>query len=193
MLIKGVPLATKSRSLRERPALVAGRVGGVNKPTPVTLGAFAGYSFPIFASDDEECFFRNSVPRRWDGITNPTFTILMWLTSAETIGKKFDFQLSWNKVNPTVAAAIATATVIDVLTGDITLTDDNNDQYKIHSHTYTIDLDHATLVSNLAGGDDLVMRLRRVQNSAGAGSEITGEVVLFDWYITYQVDRVFSA
>ena len=64
MLIKGVPLATKSRSLRERPALVAGRVGGVNKPTPVTLGAFAGYSLPIFASDDEARFFRNSVPRR---------------------------------------------------------------------------------------------------------------------------------
>ena len=124
-----------------------------------------------------------------DASLNPTFTTLM-LTPLSTTGRS---RLSAvEQGQPDSRGGYCTATVTDAM-ARITLTDDNNDQYKIHSHTYTIDLDHATLISNLAGGDDLVMRLRRVQNSAGAGSEITGEVVLFDWYITYQVDRVFSA
>jgi len=167
MIIKGVPLATKSRSLRERPALVAGRVTGTAKPASVTYGAMAGYLFPIFASDDQECYFRNSVPRRWDGESNPLFVIVCALASANSAGKKFQWQLSWNKVTPTATGAVLPATTIDVDSGDITLTSDNNAQYAVHVITWELDYDNASLASNMTMGDDFFLRLRRIANTGG--------------------------
>jgi len=67
MLIKGVPLATKSRSLRVRPDLDFSSITAQGKPTFVTIGAISGYSLPIYNNDNEELFFRFSIPRRWDG------------------------------------------------------------------------------------------------------------------------------
>ncbi len=47
MLIKGVPLATKSRSLRVRPDLDFSSITAQGKPTFVTIGAISGYSLIV--------------------------------------------------------------------------------------------------------------------------------------------------
>src|SRR5512137_1233363 len=55
------------RHLSMRPAFVAGKTTSPQKPTPVFLGAWGVYSLPIYASDNEELFWRLQVPGRWDG------------------------------------------------------------------------------------------------------------------------------
>jgi hypothetical protein len=97
------------RGLTLRPQLYAGRIGGVTKPTFVTYGANAGYSFPIYNNDDEEMFFREHIPGRWDGASDISAVFVFYLSGAEDAGDNFRFQLSWaNKA--TASGVISNAT-----------------------------------------------------------------------------------
>ena len=119
-----------------RPQLYAGRVGGVTKPTFVVLGAYAGYSFPIYASDDEELFFRESIPGRWDGASNINAYAVVMLSAAEDVGDKFQFRLSWAS-HVTGSGALASA-VTDVRTSQ-TVAAGCSAQYSVYLLTFAVD------------------------------------------------------
>lgn len=127
-----------SMRLTMRPALVAGRIGAQNKPTPVVVGAHAGYSFPIFNSDDEEIFFREYVAGRWDGLSDITVSVICCLAAAEDVGDYFKFQLSW-ETKATGSGVISTSTT-DVLVEQAVLAD-RAAQYSIYKLEFTIDWD----------------------------------------------------
>jgi len=86
MLIKGVPLASKPRTLVERIRFHEGRIAAQTKPTSVERGAFHIWSFPVWSSDDEELFGKMLVPGRWDGISNMTVYLKHVLMGAEDVG-----------------------------------------------------------------------------------------------------------
>lgn len=189
MDLRGIPTNTNLRSFRERPQLVSGKVAQNSKPTAVERGVFSGYSLPIWNSDNEELFFRCNVPRRWDGATNPTCTVIGYLDTAETDGDDFQLQLGWfNEVCDNSANALAD-TVNLVASNNIDCPSPRNAQYTVFSHTFTIDLDVAD--PHLVAGDLLGLRLRRIA-VAGGGVEIAGEFVVVDIYISWPINQAYT-
>ena len=62
--------------LTMRPAIVAGKLTNPIKPVAVEVGAHAGYTMPIYANDNQELFFRDYIPGRWDGASDPIVSII---------------------------------------------------------------------------------------------------------------------
>lgn len=175
---------TKAK-LTMRPTLVGGRVGANTKPTPVTVGAHAGYSLPIFNADAEDLFFRDYVPGRWDGASNITCTVICCLVATQSGGVKkyFKLQLSWEN-QP--SAGVITAGTHD-LTNEVECAI-NEAQYTLHYPTFTIP--YNSFSPNIAASDHLGLRLFRI---AADGTAIADEVIVLDVLLTYQVDKIFKA
>ena len=167
-----------------RPQLYSGRVGGVAKPTFVTLGAYAGYSFPIYNNDDEELLFRESIPGRWDGASNINAYAVVMLSAAEDVGDKFKFQLSWAS-HVTGSGALASA-VTDVGTSQ-TVATSRSAQYSIYLLTFAID--YTVPTPDLAPGDHFGGRIRRI---AAAATQVSNEIILLDFYMTYNVNKIYK-
>ena len=167
-----------------RPQLYAGRVGGVAKPTFVTLGAYAGYSFPIYNTDDEELFFRESIPGRWDGASNINAYMVLMLSAAEDVGDKFKFQLSWAS-HVTGSGALSNTTT-DVPIEQAVATS-RSAQYSIYLLTFAID--YTVPTPDLAPGDHFGGRIRRI---AAAATQVSNEIILLDFYMTYNVNKIYK-
>lgn len=177
---------TAKRSLTMRPAFVAGKTAGSGKPTPVAVGVWAGYSMPIYNSDDEELFWRLHFPGRWDGASNITYYLLVCISAAETLGDDFRIQVSWNHVDG--STGVIDATAVQDLTADGDCAADHNAQYSIFTLSFSIDWDIDT--PDIIVGDTLAGRVRRI---ASGGVEIAGEVIVLDHWLTFTVDKVFKA
>jgi hypothetical protein len=176
-------VGTAKRSLTLRADLDYTKVTAQGKPTQVTVGAFHGSSMPIHNNNDEELFFNENVPARWDGASDIEFHVLVALASAETTGETFNFQLSWNQVGETDVVPTATHDVTD----EITVVDGT--QYATYMLEFTIDYD-ADAGDAIASHDSLACRLRRI---ASSGDEVDGEVIVLDWHTHYTVDKMFRA
>lgn len=123
----------------------------------------------------KSCFFNHSVPRRWDGVSNPTVVARVYLDTANT-SKNFQLRLAWehNKVGEVVAA---TSNDVDtpVETGTAS-------QYKAFDVSFEIDYDIDGAGNEVVPGDQLALRLYRI---AAPSNEIAGEVVVMSAYIDY--------
>lgn len=155
------------------------------KPTPITLGAFTGFSMPVYSADEEELYFRMRAPYRWDGTTNPWFKMIVALSAAEDVGDKFQFQLSWN--NTSVTGAIEADTV-DVST-ETTIITDHSAQYSTYSVAFELDYDNAGLQQTLIARNNLVGRIRRI---AASSLEVSNEIYILDWITQWSVDKIFG-
>lgn len=174
---------TSKRILTLRADLDYTRITAQGKPTQVIVGIFHGYGMPIYNNDDEELFFNENVPGRWDGASNIMFHTLVALAAAETTDETFKFQLSWNQVGET---DVVSATTHDV-THEITVVDGT--QYATYMLEFTIDY-NIDAGDAIVAHDDLCARLRRI---ASAGDEVDGEIIVLDWYTHYVVDKMFRA
>ena len=168
-----------------RPQLYAGRVGGVAKPTFVVLGAYAGYSFPIYASDEEQLFFRESIPGRWDGASNINAYAVVMLSAAEDVGDKFQFQLSWAS-HVTGSGALASAAK-DARASQAVAAG-RSAQYSIYVLTFVVGYTLPT--PDLAAGDHFGGRIRRI---AATAPQVSNEIILLDFYMTYNVNKIFKS
>lgn len=177
---------TTSGHLAMRPAFVAGQTAAKVKPTPVTLGAFAGYSMPIYNSDDEELFWRLGVPGRWDGASDITYYLVVCLASAEDEGDDFGYQLSWAFTDGTTGAISSSTTDIPTVTQNCG--SGHTAQYSVFKLSFTIEWDAPT--PDVAAGGVLAGRVRRV---ASGGTEISGEVIVLDHWLDFVVDKVYKA
>lgn len=180
---------TAKRKLTMRPAVNMGLIGVKSKPVQVEVGAYQCFQMPIWDSGtnvDQELFYRERIPYRWDGASNINFKMLVALNSAETVGKKFKFQFSWNKTSVTdqISAAVVDAS------SEVTITTDHNAQYKTYSVPFTVVYTDAS--SNIAARDMIAGRVRRVANSGGAGTEIAGDILICDWVSEYQIDKLYG-
>ena len=168
-----------------RPQLYAGRVGGVAKPTFVTLGAYAGYSFPVYNNDNEELFFRESIPGRWDGASNINAYAVVMLSAYEDVGDKFQFQLSWAS-HVTGSGALASAVAIVVKSQ--TVETGRSAKYSIYVLTFAVN--YTVPTPDLAAGDHFGGRIRRI---AAAAPQVSNEIILLDFYMTYNVNKIYKA
>lgn len=167
-------------TLRLRPQVEFGKIQATSKPTIVSRGVVQGYSFPIYNSDDEELFITQFVPHRWDEASNITFGCMAMLDTANT-DKKFKLQIEWEQV--TAGDVVGTSTVTASTEIDVT---GAASQYMTYDVTMTVDYD-ANTPDVIEPNDILAIRLRRV---AASSAEITGEVILYGFYIQYNRDKI---
>ncbi|MDH7506202.1 MAG: hypothetical protein QHH15_00240 [Candidatus Thermoplasmatota archaeon] len=171
--------------LTMRPSLVAGKIGAVGKPTPVEIGVHAGYSMPVYSNDDEELFFREYIAGRWDGASNITVSVIVVLAGAEDVGDKFKFQLSWE--NKATSSGVITTDATDVEV-ETTILEGRAAQYSIYKVDFAIDWDLND--PDVVASDHLGLRLRRI---AASSLECSGEIVVLDCVITYDVNKIFKS
>lgn len=171
-----IPSGDSVVGLRQRPGLNHTAIAGKSfVPTPVSVGIISGYSLPVTnGADDEWLNFKHSVPRRWDQKSNFTFNVMCYLASANT-NKKFQLNLAWEHFGAgDVVPATSNAVPIETDTGTAA-------QYTAFLVSFPIDydIDGADVI---VPGDTIVGRLSRI---AASSLEISGEVVIADWYFNY--------
>ena len=156
-----------------------------SKPTQVSIGVFKGYSFPIYAADNEELFFRETIPERWDGVSDIVFHVKVALADAEDVGDSFKFQFSWeHAVEEEAVSATSNNVEVEqaVLTG-------RNAQYDEYVLTFTIDYDIDGAGNEIKAHELMAARLRRIDAS---DPDVTNEIIVLNWHTHYQVDKTFG-
>ncbi len=176
---------TAKRVLTLRPDLDYTTITAQGKPTQITVGAFKGYSMPIYNSDNEELFANQMSPGRWDMSSDPVAHIAVALASGEDVGDYFKLQLSWEKVHE--SSDILPATTHDIVVEQIILAG-RSAQYDIYELLFTLDYDVDT-PDNLGAHDLIGFRLRRID---ATNPDISGEIIVLEWHVEYQTDKVFA-
>ncbi len=175
---------TAKRTLNLRPDMDFSKVTAQGKPTQVVYGAFLGYSLPLYAAD-EELFLSMNVPGRWDGVSDVVIHLLVALSGAEDINDDFNLQISWEHAN--IGEKIENTTHdVEVETN---LLADRVEAYDTYQVEFILDYDVDT-PDLLEAHDAMAMRLRRI---AVVGTEIDGEVIVLDYHMEFQVDKMFGA
>jgi hypothetical protein len=186
MIIKGVPLAGQPRHVAIRPAWALGRVGAQVKPTEVQYGAWNFYQMPVYSNDDQELFWHMHIPGRWDGASNIIYKLFVALggASAEDVGDKFKFQLTWDWAGPTHIASAGVAGTVpveqDIITG-------RTAQYSVYELDFTIvwNADGNMLPGSILGG--------RIIRIASASPAIAASPLIMDHVLNFQIDRAYKA
>ena len=179
-------LGTAKRELTLRPEIDYTNQIAHAKPTQVTVGVFKGFSFPIYAADDEELFFKHAIPGRWDGVSNIVFHTYVCLAAGEDVGDYFKFRFSWEHAP---IESIVPATSHDVDVEQIVLVG-RNSQYDLYELSFIIDYDIDGVGNEIKAHELLAGRLYRID---ATNPDITGEVILLDWHSIYTVDKMFKA
>jgi hypothetical protein len=176
---------TAKRSLIMRPVFSTGYQKTTAKPAELVRSSVIGYIMPVYNADNQEMFFRDVVPGRWDGTSNSTFYIVGYIDNAggETVGKKFKLQVSVEATDG--VTGICDASPVDADSGDVLITTDHSAQFSWY--TVPIVIPASTLV---AARELIHWRVRRIASSATA---IAGNFVITNWYCKYVVDKIYSA
>jgi len=172
-------------ALTLRPEVNVDEIKKQAKPDQVQIGVFFGYSMPVYNSDNEEIFFRENVPGRWDGKSNITLHVLVALASTQIGARYFKFQFSWNQVTE---GEVVPATTHDVEVEQAMA--DGVTQYTAYELEFTLDYDVDT-ADPILSHDLLSGRLRRI--AATSGDEALDEIIVIDWHTHYIVNKAFRA
>jgi len=177
---------TAERTLTLRADFNSAHQVSKTKPTEVFVGIFFGYSMPLYA-EDEEMFFTEDVPGRWDGASDIGFHVMVALAAAETAGEDFRFELAWNygqegEILPGDSTSVQTQTE---------LLADRAAQYDLYWVEFTLDWDVDSPTRVVEIHNVLSGRLRRID--VVDGDECEGEIIVMDWHTHYTVDKMFKA
>jgi hypothetical protein len=174
----------QKQKLTMRPTAIPSKIsGGLFVPTPVDIGAYTGYSLPNYSAD-EELFYKEYAPGRWDGTSDVSATVICCLGEAEDVSDRFALQLSWQNKTPTSGTVPATVQDVSVVTLVAT---GSSAQYSLYKVNFNIDVNAstATLPSDIIG-----YRLRKV---VPGGTATSGEIVILDFVLTYTVDKMYKS
>lgn len=149
-----------------RPVLIHSLIAGISKPTLAKIGAFQGYSLPIYSSDNEELFMTMRIPDRWDGETNIHFRLSCALGGAEDVGDKFKMNVATNSYDPNNSVVPATENDVPC---EMTVVTGRASQYAPYECTDEIDC------SSISPGDIMGIHITRIAASA---SEVTNEIIV---------------
>jgi len=176
---------TAERKLTLRPEIDYTAQLAHAKPTQVTIGIFKGFSFPIYAADNEELFFRQRVPGRWNGTSDIMFYAGVCLSAAEDVGDYFKFRFSWEHTIVGEEVPI-TSNNVDieqaVLVG-------RNAQYDLYRLDFTIDYDIDGVGNEIKAGELIAGRLYRID---ATDPDVSNEIILLNWATEYTVDKMFK-
>ena len=174
-------------SFRERPSVNFAVVASKIKPANIALGVYYGFEMPVSNwADDQYLFLTHSVPRRWDGVSNPIYSVACILGTANT-DVKFQMRVGWRHYTPDGDVLPDTSTNVDVET----VVSGAKLQYFSYKVNFTIDYDILT-PDNMAAGDVLALKIGRIAKTAG-GTEATGNIIIFGGVIQYNRDKVGSS
>jgi len=176
-------VGASKRILTLRPEINQDEIRKNLKPDSAQIGVYFGYSMPVYAADNEELFFKQRVPYRWDGASNPKSQIEVCLSGAEDVGDKFKFQFSWEHY---AANAVVPDTANDVEVQQVVLTG-RGALHSSYALTFEIDYDIDGAGNELKAGEVLGARLRRIASDAPA---VTNEIIVLDWVTTYRRDKL---
>jgi hypothetical protein len=172
-----------------RPNLVekSSKAGGT--PTQVVRGINIGYSLPTWNAStrpDEELYFRMRIPIRWDGTTDPQFGMMTSLSGNEDVGDKFKFGLYWSTTacGGTDFVSITTASCFT----EQTIITTGATAYNAYCVFFTFDADDPN--APIVKGDMLQARVRRIDASS---SEVSNEIIVWDWASMWKTDKVYGA
>jgi len=181
-------VGTAKRSLVLRPALDFEEVNKANAPTAVTVGScFHGFSMPVYNDNNEELFYRQDGPRRWDGESNPMAKVTVCLADTEDADDSFKLEYSWNHICQTTIGARVPSSSHDI-TKEITIEANATIQYSTYLATFLIDYDIEP-ATPLIACDVLGGRIRRL---AADGTDIDNELIVLDHVVEYTVDKMFG-
>jgi len=178
-------VGSAKRILTLRAELDQAKTAGTGKPTQVSIGIFQGFSLPIHGAD-EELFFRENVPGRWDEASDIVFHVKVALSGAEDVGDKFQLRLSWEHAVEEEVVPV-TSNDVDVETTVLAGRAAQYDEYEIE---FTIDYNIDGAGNEIKMHELLGSRLIRI---AATANEIAGEVIVLDWHTHYTVDKMFKA
>lgn len=161
------------------PDLDHARIDGKGKPSQVYRGLIAGFSLPVYDSDDEEIFASVDVPLEWDGVTDPLVHIYCYIApdkgkgkpDGNNNGKRFNLELVWEAFSPKDNEAVP-------LWGNIVSQETIygfNEDYIAYEVDFVLDYDISVYGNGMERGDQLNLRIRRIPASQ---DEIQGEVVI---------------
>lgn len=177
--LEGDGLAT----IRLRPELDSNEISIRSLPLEVFVGIYAGFSLPIWATPAhqyEQLFYKENVPRRWDGASDFIASVVAVLDTANT-DQKFQLQLAWEH--------FAKGGVVPTSSNLVTCEKDTGTaaQYQSFVCDFTIDFNIDGVGNEIKNGEVLTARLRRV---AASTAEIAGEVIIIDWYVEYRRNKL---
>lgn len=166
-----------------RPELQQEEIRKVLTPDGVYIGVYYGYSLPVYANDNEELFFKQRIPYRWDGVSNFEILVLLALAAAEDVGDNFKIQVSWDYVSP--------EGVISTVTHDVeieqTILTGRSAIYSSYSLTFVMDYDIDGISNAIQKGGFVAFRIRRLD---ATDPDITDEVIILDTSVRYQMDSM---
>jgi len=177
---------TPLRKITLRPNLIETSAKAGGTPTQITRGVNVGYSLPIWSTpvnENEQLFFRLRVPFRWDGTTDPQLGMMCTIQSAEDVGDKFKFKLSWQTTS-CHGDDVMGETVSDCYT-EQTIVTGGDTQYTAYCVFFNLDADDAN--NPIIAGNMIQGRIRRV---AATASEVDGEIAIWDWVSSWAIDTV---
>jgi len=169
-----------------RPTLIGEEIRKRNKPDSTYIGVYYGYIMPIYAADNEEIFYHDHIPYRWNGASDITVHLHCCLANAEDEGDTFKFQVSWERAveeEPVPVTSNDVEVQQSVLAGRIA-------QYDEYQLEFTIDYDIDGADSPLLSGEHLAFRVRRI---AAGGTQIANNIIILDCVLHYNTNKVFGA
>lgn len=164
-------------NLETRPDLDWSTQIGLGKPAFVQRGVISGFSFPVYAANNEELFLEMHVHRRWDGISNIRIHLECYLLSAED-SHFFKLELGYYAFTPGTDIVADSVSLVSANTA----TGAEADQYQ--SYEVEVEIPYAGISSN----DVLGMRLRRI---AATGTECDGNIVVTHVGVRFDIDKFY--
>ena len=178
---------TGKRLLTLRPELNIDEIKKQLVPDQIQVGVFFGYSLPIWNSDHEEMYLKQTVPGRWDEASDIVMHVLVCLSQVEDEGDNFKLQCSWNHI-------INGEDVVPITTHDTTVEQavlaGRTAQYNTYAIDFTLDYDVDGVGNEVKDHDLIACRLRRVD---ATNPDIDGEIIVLDWHSHFIVDKMFKA
>jgi len=170
-----------------RPEINIDEIRKQEVPDQVQVGVFFGYSMPVWNTDHEELFMKQSVPGRWDEASDIVVHVLLCLSQIEDVGDYFKFQLSWNNVADD--DDVVPAAAHDVPAEQIVLAG-RAAQHDVYELTFIVDYDADGPGNEMQGHDVLAYRIRRQD---ATNPDVTGEIIVLDWHSHFVEDKMFTA
>lgn len=155
----------------------------LSKPTQVSVGIYKGYSFPVYSADNEELFFRETVPDRWDGVSDIVFHTRVALAGGEDVGDNFKFQFSWEHA-PCDSTLLVTSNDVELETAVLL---GRNAQYDVYCLSFIMDYDIDGAGNEIQPHELLGGRLRRID---ATNPDVTAEIIVLDWHTHYAIDKL---
>lgn len=153
------------------PSIEYGPIIASGKPSCSLVGANIKFLLPIFGDDNEELYYKFSVPCDWDRKYGILTRFCVATNDSETIGKAFNLRLSYCSLS---SGTNISDYVFDIV-GQYTVATSNASRLYFASFSLS--------TNYMSGGDEVSMRFRRI--GAIEATDISSDLAVFYCHAYY--------